>query len=269
MPYSDMRSHTDLDAFNLEIASEVGGVNGLHPWHGLLQPMRLLSKELDAGADRGVNETEQTLFALAQAVEQRDSVTAGHCERLAFISVAMGVFMGLERVDLLALYRGGYLHDIGKVGIPDSILFKRGKLNEEEWKVMRTHPVCGVEICRHLQTLSPVIPVVRHHHERWNGTGYPDGLSGEEIPLTARVLQIADIYDALTSPRPYKAAFSPAKALQVIREETERGWCDPTLVDIFFTLHKDVISKAAEYSAGNDRNLESMRAAVFHGRQSA
>lgn len=263
---SNMLRNTALNILNsANETCQAGDLNGQHPWHGLLQPMRLWSQDRDGSTlDRGITETEQILFALAQAVEQRDGVTAGHCERLAFISVAMGIFMGLDRGSLLALYRGGYLHDIGKVGIPDSILFKRGKLDEEEWKVMRTHPVCGVEICRHLQTLAPVIPVVRHHHERWNGTGYPDGLRGEEIPLTARVLQIADIYDALTSPRPYKAAFSQAKALQVIHEETDRGWCDPKLAEVFFTLHKDVISKAAQYTAGSDRNLESMRAAVFH-----
>lgn len=259
-----MSRNTDLNILELQNKScQSDDLNGQHSWDGLFQPGWLSSKERNgARLSLGATEAEQILFALAQAVEQRDRATAGHCERLAFITVAMGIVMGLDHESLLSLYRGGYLHDIGKVGIPDSILLKRGKLDEEEWKVMRTHTICGVEICCHLQSLAPVIPVIRHHHERWNGTGYPDGLMGEEIPLTARVLQIADIYDALTSPRPYKAAFSEAKALQVIREETERGWCDPTLVDIFFSLHKDVISKVNEYT-GSDRNLESMRAAVF------
>jgi HD-GYP domain-containing protein (c-di-GMP phosphodiesterase class II) len=238
---------------------------GGHPWVDLLRPMRLSSAELDGfeEATNPVPDTERILFALAQAVEQRDRHTAGHCERLAFISVAMGIFMGLDHASLLALYRGGYLHDVGKVGIPDSILFKPGKLSEQEWVVMRTHPIRGVDICRHLKSLAPVVPIIRHHHERWDGSGYPDGLRGEEIPLVARVLQIADIYDALTSPRPYKDAFSPAQALHLIREETDRGWRDPELVNVFFVLHKDVISKAAEFTAGSDSNLEAMRTALM------
>src|SRR5579872_4183363 len=167
--------------------------------------------------------TENILFALAQAVEQRDRHTAGHCERLAFIGVALGVMMGLEQTSLLAIYRGGFLHDIGKVGIPDSILFKPGKLTAEEWVTMRTHTIRGEEICRHLRSLQPVLPLIRSHHERWDGSGYPDGLRGEEIPLLARVLQVADIYDALTSPRPYKPAYEPKEALRILEAETDRG----------------------------------------------
>lgn len=235
-----------------------------HPWNDLLQPMRPSFVEPDGAGegDSAVTETERILFALAQAVEQRDRHTAGHGERLAFISVAMGIVMGLERGNLLALYRGGYLHDVGKVGIPDSILFKPSQLSEPEWVVMRTHTTRGVEICRHLKSLAPVVPIIRHHHERWDGSGYPDGLRGEEIPLMARVLQIADIYDALTSPRPYKQRYSPAQALRLIRQETEWGWRDPWVVELFFQLHKDVISKAADFTAGSDRNLAAMRAAL-------
>ena len=194
-------------------------------------------------SSEGVSETELIFFALAQAVEQRDLHTASHCERLAFISVAMGMIAGIEGEGLMILHRGGYMHDIGKVGIPDSILFKRGKLTPEEWDVMRTHTTRGVEICRHLKSLAPVVPIIRHHHERWDGSGYPDGLAGEQIPLLARLLQVGDIYDALTSARPYKEAVSPAKALRVIREETARGWRDPRLVELFFKLHKDVIAE--------------------------
>ena len=230
-------------------------------WHGHRQPTHSTVAELDGVFEEGlaISETETILFALGQVVEQRDKHTAGHCERLAFISVAIGTAMGLDRPDLLALYRGGYLHDIGKVGIPDSILFKPGKLTALEWVVMRSHPVRGAEICRHLKSLTPVLPLIRHHHERWDGTGYPDGLRGEEIPLLARVLQTVDIYDALTNPRPYKPAFSPAKALRVIHEETERGWRDPEIVKLFFTLHDSVITKVGEFTAGNDRHLEGLR----------
>src|ERR1035438_9036869 len=139
----------------------------------------------------------------SRAFEQRDANTGGHCERLAFTGVALGIALGLDRMSLLALYRGGYLHDVGKVGIPDCILFKPGKLTEDEWVTMRSHTVRGEEICGHLKSLSTVLPIIRHHHEKWDGSGYPDGLRGNQIPLLARVLQIADIYDALTSERPY------------------------------------------------------------------
>jgi putative two-component system response regulator len=201
------------------------------------------------------NDTEAILFALAQAVEQRDRYTAGHCERLAFIGVAMGVMMGLDRASLLALYRGGFLHDIGKVGIPDSILFKPGGLTAEEWVTMRTHTLRGEEICRHLESLRPVLPLIRSHHERWDGSGYPDGLKGHEIPLLARVLQVADIYDALTSPRPYKPAFTPADALALIEKETESGWRDPEIVRRFFLLYEEVLSKIP----AGDGSLAAMR----------
>lgn len=200
------------------------------------------------------DETEGILFALAQAVEQRDRHTAGHCERLALIAVALGVAMRLDRARVLALYRGGFLHDIGKVGIPDSILFKPGKLTAEEWVVMRSHTTRGEEICRHMRSLRPVLPLIRHHHERWDGSGYPDGLRGEQIPLEARVLQMADIYDALTSPRPYKPAFTPQKALRIITEETEKGWRDPEIVKLFFRVHRDVIAP--------QNCLENLRAAL-------
>jgi putative two-component system response regulator len=208
------------------------------------------------------DETEGILLALGQAVEQRDHQTAGHCERLAFISVSVGIAMGLDRDSLVALHRGGYLHDIGKVGIPDSILFKPGKLTAKEWVTMRSHTTRGEEICRHLKSLDPVLPIIRNHHERWDGSGYPDGLLMDQTPLLARVLQIADIYDALVSPRPYKEAMTSARALDTIDSETQKGWRDPQIVEVFFRMHKDVIAKVADYSTKSDRNLENLRTAL-------
>jgi HD-GYP domain-containing protein (c-di-GMP phosphodiesterase class II) len=209
--------------------------------------------------DFEIEETEGILFALAQAVEQRDSQTAGHCERLAFIAVAMGMAMRLERAQLLSLYRGGYLHDVGKVGIPDSILFKPGALTVEEWVTMRSHTTRGEDICRHLTSLRPVLPIIRHHHERWDGSGYPDGLRAKQIPLLARIVQVADIYDALISARAYKPAFAPHEALRIMQEETDRGWRDSEIIGLFFSMHEGVISKIAEYTTEADRNLEAMR----------
>ena len=214
-----------------------------------------------------VNETEAILLALAQAVEQRDRNTAGHCERMAFIGVSIGMAMGLDQPDLLALYRGGYLHDVGKVGIPDSILFKPGPLTADEWTLMQSHTTRGVEICRHLSALDPVLPIIRHHHERLDGTGYPDRLAGSQIPLTARIIQIADIYDALVSPRPYKRAFTPREALETIEEETVKGWRDPEIVEVFFRLHDSVVLRVGEYTSSSDRNLEAMRSALSDVRQ--
>jgi putative two-component system response regulator len=204
-----------------------------------------------ASRDSGQNEArgaEEVLLALALAVEQRDNVTAGHCERLALTSVALGMKMSLDHASLQTLYRGGFLHDIGKVGIPDSILFKPAKLSEEEWVVMRGHPAIGAQICCHLRSLSQVLPLVRHHHERWDGSGYPDGLRGEQIPLTARVLQIADIYDALTNSRCYKEAFTPEQAIGILEEETARGWRDPEIMGKFLAIHQQVLPLLLEYT---------------------
>jgi len=231
---------------------------------------RQLRDELDpaqaaislAPRECSTEETEKTLFALALAVEQRDQHTAAHCERLAFIGVALGMALRLSRADVMSLYRGGFLHDVGKVGIPDSILFKPGALTAAEWVIMRSHSARGEEICQHLKSLGPVLPIIRHHHERWDGGGYPDGLRKNQIPLLARVVQIADIYDALTSARAYKPAFSPDEALRVIEEETSRGWRDPEIVDLFFRVHKGIIAKIACYDVGADRNLAALRNSV-------
>ena len=194
---------------------------------------------------KSTEEAEAVLFSLARAVELRDLHTAGHCERLAVTGVALGVAMGLGSDQLLALYLGGYLHDIGKVGIPDSILLKTASLTADEWAIMRTHPACGEEICRPLQSLQPVLPIIRHHHERLDGTGYPDGLSGDAFPLLARIMQVADIYDALTNPRPYKQAYNRTRALEILEEEAARGWRDRDITRLFVRLHKRVHAKLA------------------------
>ena len=180
-----------------------------------------------------LEEAETILFALAQAVEHRDKYTGSHCERLAAYSVRMGKALKLPEEDLTALYRGGFLHDIGKISTPDAILFKPGSLTADEWHVMRTHTTQGEQICKTMKSLAPVLPIIRSHHEKMDGSGYPDGLAGEQIPLLARILQIVDIYDALTTARSYKPAFSQEQALRMLAEEAERGWRDPMLVELF------------------------------------
>jgi putative two-component system response regulator len=236
------------------------GADERYDWSDLLKTCAERTEEMHADERGwvGLDETEEVVFALARAVEQRDANTAGHCERLAFMGVSLGIALGLDRASLLALYRGGYLHDVGKVGIPDRILFKPGKLTAEEWAIMRCHTVRGEEICRHLKSLCTVLPIIRHHHEKWDGSGYPDGLRGDQIPLLARVLQVADIYDALTSERPYKATYTAAEAIGIMRRETENGWRDPRIFLLFTRLHHFLIPKVGG-PGGTESSLLSMQ----------
>jgi putative two-component system response regulator len=172
---------------------------------------------------------ESVLCALALSIEGKDPYTEGHCERLSNYSVELGRRIGLNEEQLTALNRGGIVHDIGKVAVPDVILLKPGKLNPEEMRIIREHPVVGERICQRLKSFRSVLPIIRHHHEKLDGTGYPDGLKGDAIPLEARVLQIVDIYDALTTVRPYKPAFGREQALDVMQQEVKRGWWDADL----------------------------------------
>ncbi len=170
---------------------------------------------------------ETVLFSLALAVESRDASTAGHCHRLSALASHLGERLGLDEAEVRALRRAGMLHDIGKVSIPDSILLKTGPLTPAEREVMEQHPVIGERICQPLRSLSLVLPVIRHHHERIDGSGYPDRLHGDQIPQTARILQVVDIYDALTSNRPYRCAMTAADALAVMKVEIDQRRLDP------------------------------------------
>lgn len=224
-----------------EIAGIRSGANEFltRPLHPAVVRTRVEAMLRHKAAIDSLEEVETILFALAQAVEQRDRYTAGHCQRLASYGVELGIRLGLSRIELLALHRGGYLHDIGKISIPDAILFKAGALNEDEWAIMRDHTVRGEEICKPMKSLAPVLPIIRNHHERWDGTGYPDALQGEDIPLLARILQIVDVYDALLTARPYKPAFPHSQALEVLSDEARRGWRDPELVALFVDTFPD------------------------------
>jgi putative two-component system response regulator len=182
---------------------------------------------------------EVVITSLALSVEAKDSYTEDHCNRLARYSVGVGEKLELPPEQLKALHRGGTLHDVGKIGIPDAILLKKGKLTDEEFEVIKQHPVIGYNICRPLHSLKLVLPIIRHHHERFDGSGYPDGLTGEDIPITARILTVVDVYDALRTERPYKPAFDHEKVVAILREETDRGWYDPRCVDTLFELDLD------------------------------
>jgi len=190
-----------------------------------LVSFRHLTRELDSA--------EEMVFTIARTIEARDGGTGDHCGRLAQLSIRLGQHLGLPAKKLKSLHRGAFLHDIGKVGIPDAVLLKAGQLNEQEWTVMRRHPEIGATICSPLRSLKPVLPIIRHHHERCDGSGYPDGLSGKEIPFLARVFQVVDIYDALTNDRCYRRALSPEHALNIIDTQTRRGWRDPEVVTVF------------------------------------
>ena len=157
---------------------------------------------------------ETVMLGLGATIEARDPCTKGHCQRLARYATMLGRSLGLDEADLAALDRGGFLHDIGKIAVPDRVLLKGGALDPQESRVMREHPVIGDALCAGLRSFSRVRPIVRHHHERLDGSGYPDGLRNLEVPLLAQIVGIADVFDALTSERPYRAARSSGRRVR-------------------------------------------------------
>src|SRR5271165_4889952 len=179
---------------------------------------------------------ESVLCTLGRSVESRDPYTDGHCERLAENASNLGRHLGLNEESIVALRRGGYLHDLGKIAVPDDILKKGTNLTDEEWAIMKQHPLTGENICRPLKSLRLVLPIIRNHHEHSDGSGYPDGLRKAEIPLLPRVLQVVDVYDALRTARPYKPALGHEQAAQTMREEARQGLWDAELVNEFFSM---------------------------------
>lgn len=182
---------------------------------------------------------EAVVFSLASSIEARDPYTRGHCERLSAYSVALAERLGLPEEQRVALRRGAIVHDIGKVAVPDHILLKGGPLSPDEWQVLKLHPVVGADICAPLRTFRHVLPIIRHHHEKMDGTGYPDGLRGDQIPITARILATVDVFDALTTQRPYKPPFPVSHSLEIMRQEVRAGGLDAYLVDLFESLVLD------------------------------
>jgi putative two-component system response regulator len=166
-------------------------------------------------------------------IEARDGFTEGHCHRMANYATALGRALGLPPDALKTLHRGGFLHDIGMLAIPDSVLRKPGKIAPEEFEQIKSHTIIGDSICANLHSLEPVRPIVRHHHERLDGSGYPDRLKGDNVPLLAQIIGIVDAYDAVTTDRPYQQAQTPEEAIRVLHEHVERGWRSRELVDAF------------------------------------
>jgi putative two-component system response regulator len=183
---------------------------------------------------------ETVLFSLALSIEAKDPCTEGHCDRLSKYSVVLAEQLGVPDELKVALRRAGIVHDVGKVTVPEHILLKPGPLTPEERKIMEQHPITGERICAPMKSFRRVLPIIRHHHEKLDGSGYPDGLKGEDIPMTARILQTVDVYDALTTDRPYRKALSSQEALSIMRSEVKKGWWDGGLVDILETLFIDV-----------------------------
>jgi putative two-component system response regulator len=173
---------------------------------------------------------ETVLCSLARSIEAKDPYTEGHCDRLSRYTVALAKKIGVSGEDRNDLRRGGIVHDIGKVAVPEFILLKPGPLDATERKIMEEHTIVGERICAPLKSFRNVLPIIRSHHEKQDGSGYPDHLEGNKIPLTARILQTVDIYDSLTTDRPYRAALSQERALEIMWEETRRGWWDAELV---------------------------------------
>jgi putative two-component system response regulator len=252
----------------LEVCAEVKRSAATH-----LTPVVLISGEqeretrlagLDAGADDFLNkpvdpeelharvrslmrikrltddlESAESLFlTLGRIVEARDPSTEGHCERLSDYATALGKHLNLDQADLDALYRGAYLHDVGKIAIPDRVLLKKGRLTRKEYELMKRHPAIGDDLCRTVRSFGAVRQIVRHHHERIDGRGYPDGLAGDRIPLLAQIVSIVDVFDALTTDRPYRKALPTATAYRMMRDDARGGWCPIDLVALFIELHR-------------------------------
>lgn len=185
-------------------------------------------KRLNDGLDR----SEEVLFTIAKAVDSRSTKQGGNVRVVSLVK-SFAEYLGLTPKEIDDLGFAANLHDLGTIAIPDAVMLKAGELTPEEKDLIREHVLIAEEICQPLRNRNGVLPIIRHHHERWDGTGYPDGLSGENIPYLAQIFQIIDIYGALTSDRPHKKAYSPAEALKIIMEETKKGWRNPELVESF------------------------------------
>ena len=182
---------------------------------------------------------ENTLIGWARALDMRDGETQDHSRRVADITLKLAKLVGMPESEWVHVWRGALLHDIGKVGIPDAILLKQGPLEEAEWTVMRQHPLYGVGWVERVDHLKPVIPLIKHHHEHWDGSGYPDGLKENEIPLPARIFSIVDVWDALLSRRPYREAWTIQQTIAFLRENAGRQF-DPQLTEIFLQHYQEL-----------------------------
>jgi HD-GYP domain-containing protein (c-di-GMP phosphodiesterase class II) len=198
--------------------------------------VRERTKELEESYLKLKAANRQALFGLAEAIEAKDPYTKGHCGRVAAYSLVLAKEAGYPAEGLESLEFGAFLHDIGKIGIKDAVLLKPGPLDEQEWTHMREHPVKGFDIAMKIEMLHPIMPAVRNHHERWDGSGYPDKMVGDDIPLVARIVAIADAYDAMATDRPYKHAL-PIEECEAILRKSAGKMYDPELIAVFCDRH--------------------------------
>lgn len=190
-----------------------------------------------------LDSSEAIVFTLAESLDAKDVHTRGHSERVAKYSVLLGRYINLSQIEIDILRRGALLHDIGKIGIQDTVLNKEGRLTEEELAHIRTHPARGYEICKRLKSFKNLLPIIRSHHERVDGKGHPDGLKGDQIPLHAKICAITDTFDAMTSNRPYRKGMTPMQAAEVFEREINSGQWDPALVKKFIELIRESYKK--------------------------
>jgi putative nucleotidyltransferase with HDIG domain len=194
------------------------------------------TKELEESYEKLKAANRQALFGLAEAIEAKDPYTKGHCGRVAAYSLILAREAGYPAEGLETLEFGAFLHDIGKIGIKDAVLLKPGPLDDAEWIHMREHPVKGYEIASKIEMLKPIMSAVRNHHERWDGSGYPDKMKSDDIPLAARIVAIADAFDAMATDRPYKQALSLEECESILRKTAGKMY-DPDLIEVFVSRH--------------------------------
>lgn len=183
-----------------------------------------------------LDHSEDIILTLAIAIDAKDPYTKGHSERVGNLSAEFAEFIGLSEKEIVNIKKAGILHDIGKIGLREDILHKSEPLHKEELDQIRRHPIIGEDICKSLSSLKMILPAIRHHHERWDGNGFPDGLNGEEIPLSARAVGIVDTFDAMVTNRPYRSSLTRGEALRIMKDETFSGQWDPYLIGKFIKM---------------------------------
>jgi putative two-component system response regulator len=216
-----------------ELRARLMGITRLNRYKKLMQER---SKLQEANAQL-LAAYEATIESLSHAMDLRDHETEGHSQRVAHLTVELAKALGMSAEQIVHLRRGALLHDLGKIGIPDAILHKPNELSEAEWEIMRRHPQFAYDMLHPIEYLRPALDIPYSHHEKWDGSGYPRGLRGEEIPLAARLFAVIDVWDALTSDRPYRPAWSKQEALTYIREQSGQHF-DPRVVELFFKVLK-------------------------------
>ncbi len=218
-----------------ELRARLLGITRLNRYHKLVKERTKL-REMHAQL---LSAYEATIEGWSHAMDLRDRETEGHSRRVADLTVRLAREFGMSESELTHLRRGALLHDMGKLGIPDSILQKPGELTEDEWVIMRKHPQFAYDMLRSVEYLHPALDIPFCHHEKWDGSGYPRGLIGEEIPLAARLFAVVDVWDALTSDRSYRSAWTAEQALAYIREQSGKHF-DPRVVSLFFKIVEQI-----------------------------